>query len=102
MDGNALKLLEAWYARQCNGEWEHTYGVLVETLDNPGWRVRVDLAETSLDGASFEAFKRETSEQDWIHVRIEDGAFVGYGGSRNLIDIVSIFTDWMHSVERSS
>jgi hypothetical protein len=29
-------LLEAWYASRCDGEWEHGYGISIETLDNPG------------------------------------------------------------------
>jgi hypothetical protein len=32
--------LEQWYFRQCNGDWEHTHGIIIETLDNPGWAVQ--------------------------------------------------------------
>jgi hypothetical protein len=32
-----LTWLQAWYAEQCDGDWEHQFGVSVETLDNPGW-----------------------------------------------------------------
>ena len=48
----SVSSLEEWYARQCNGDWEHHYGVRVETIDNPGWRVRIDLAETRKDGCA--------------------------------------------------
>jgi len=29
--------LETWFASMCNGDWEHTYGITLETVDNPGW-----------------------------------------------------------------
>jgi hypothetical protein len=33
--GYVLERLERWYAAQCNGDWKHTYGITLETLDNP-------------------------------------------------------------------
>ena len=33
--------LEDWYADLCNGDWEHTGGIKIETLDNPGWCITV-------------------------------------------------------------
>lgn len=38
--------IQSWFAERCNGEWEHEFGITIETLDNPGWRVRIDLAGT--------------------------------------------------------
>jgi Immunity protein 53 len=38
------ELLEKWYRARCNGDWEHQWGVEIGTLDNPGWRVHIDLA----------------------------------------------------------
>jgi hypothetical protein len=35
-----LNELQVWYGAQCNGSWEHTYGIKIETLDNPGWMQR--------------------------------------------------------------
>ncbi|WP_203237204.1 Imm53 family immunity protein [Streptomyces gilvosporeus] len=34
-----LSSLTAWYTSQCDGGWEHEYGIRIETLDNPGWSV---------------------------------------------------------------
>lgn len=31
--------LSNWHKLNCNGDWEHTYGIKIETLDNPGWLV---------------------------------------------------------------
>jgi hypothetical protein len=41
-----LGRLQEWYRSRCDGDWEHSYGVKVETLDNPGWLVTVDLEDT--------------------------------------------------------
>lgn len=46
---DALYLLQRWYLGQCNDEWEHSFGVAIETLDNPGWSLRIELEETSLE-----------------------------------------------------
>ena len=42
-----------WYGAQCDGAWEHQQGVKIETLDNPGWLLKVSLAGTSLEGRPF-------------------------------------------------
>jgi len=33
---NLLQFLQEWYLEQCNGDWEHEFGIKIETLDNPG------------------------------------------------------------------
>jgi hypothetical protein len=43
---NELQRLQQWYRAQCNGDWEHSYGVMVDTLDNPGWRTGRELSRT--------------------------------------------------------
>lgn len=100
MGATAISRLEAWYAAECNGEWEHTYGIAIETLDNPGWRLRVDLTETPLHDEAFTAVARERSERDWMHCRVKDGVFEGYGGAGNLEEIITTFLDWAEARPR--
>ncbi len=50
-----LQELEQWYLRQCDGEWEHSFGMRIETIDNPGWVIEVDLAGTRLAAAQLGA-----------------------------------------------
>lgn len=94
MGKSAIGRLEAWYAAECNGEWEHTYGIVIETLDNPGWRLRVDLTETTLQDKGFTAVARERSPEDWIDCRVKNSAFEGAGGVSNLEEIIAIFLAW--------
>jgi len=41
-----IEWLQKWYADHCDGDWEHEYGIVIETLDNPGWSIVIDLKNT--------------------------------------------------------
>lgn len=76
---NTLHRLQRWYAAQCNGEWEHRFGVQIQSLDNPGWLVKVDLVGTSMAERSFATLSDGLGPNDhpvgpqWFHCRIRDG-----------------------------
>jgi hypothetical protein len=91
-----LDRLQTWYQAQCDGEWEHDYGVKIETLDNPGWALKVNISGTSLSGRIFSSVERgiDPDESDWIHCKTDAGFFLGYGGSQNLGELIRIFLDW--------
>src|ERR1700722_12742042 len=46
--------LQRWYKIHCNGDWEHSYGIQIDTLDNPGWTITIDLQDTDLHIKNFE------------------------------------------------
>ncbi|MDQ4120753.1 MAG: immunity 53 family protein [Acidobacteriota bacterium] len=94
---SVLDEIQKWYASNCNGDWEHGYGVEIETLDNPGWFVKIDLEETNLHGKSFEKFEKELSDEIWIHCRVEDNKFLGFGDEYKLEEILKVFLDWAKS-----
>ena len=54
MDDTPLRGHQLCYLSRCDGDWEHSFGVVVETLDNPGWRLLVDLEGTGLEAKPFE------------------------------------------------
>lgn len=93
---NELQRLQRWYRTQCNEDWEHSYGVKIDTLDNPGWTVAIDLAETVLLGKHFEPLTRGHSEDDpdWIFCSVVDNRFVGHGGAGNLSELLGVFLEW--------
>ena len=86
-----IEWLEKWYQSQCDGAWEHEFCIRGGTLDNPGWWLEVDLQHTGHDGLSVPRKLVERSEHDWIDFKIEEGRFYGYGGPRNLGDIIEVF-----------
>jgi hypothetical protein len=89
-----LEFLEGWYRAQCNGYWEHANGITIETLDNPGWMVTIDLAETALENHPMQSLRQERSEKDWIVCTVEGNKFRGQGDSNKLSDILEVFKKW--------
>lgn len=75
--------LNAWYRSQCNDEWEHQHGVRLETLDNPGWLLIVDLIHTDLQGRPMDEIVEgctssgEPVSPRWIHFTVKDNQFRG-------------------------
>jgi hypothetical protein len=90
--------LQKWYENQCDGDWEHQYGIEIGTLDNPGWSVSIDLTDTDLEEKEFQKISNVEPERDWILCRIEEGKFRGDGGPQMLEEIIKVFLDWMKAV----
>lgn len=94
-DLEILKRLQDWYSSVYNGDWEHTYGIFISNVDNPGWSVKVELQDTYLCDCIFGDIKiQRDEEQDWIICKKESGNFQGYCGPRNLTELLVIFLDW--------
>ncbi|SET06073.1 Immunity protein 53 [Myxococcus fulvus] len=94
---DVLAELQAWMASHCDGEWEHQYGVTIDTLDNPGWSVKIDLKDTKLLGVAFEEKTVDRSEKDWLACRVREATFEGYGGVFNLREILEVFLGWANA-----
>lgn len=86
-----IRWLQNWYERNCNGEWEHFYGVEIGTRDDPGWYVRIDLKETPYGSLTMAELHRDAADDDWLQCRIEDGVFKGAGDSQKLEEILTFF-----------
>jgi len=95
---NSLERLEKWYSSQCNGDWEHQYGVNIGTLDNPGWRVTIDLTGTKAENEILDRRKLERSENDWLQYWIESRKFNAACGPKNLSEIINIFCEWFEKL----
>lgn len=92
-----LLKLQDWYFSQCNGDWEHEYGISIKNLDNPGWFVKIDLEETYLEDRVFNNVLQERSKNDWIQCEIKENKFEGMGGPFNLKEILQTFLNWAQS-----
>jgi hypothetical protein len=93
-EAQMLERLMLWYQDQCDGEWEHQYGITIESLDNPGWQVKIDTVGTGalLADRAKQAVDYE-SERDWMIFWVEGGAFRAAGGPQRLDDILKRFLD---------
>jgi Immunity protein 53 len=100
---NALAQLQEWYVAQCNGDWEHTYGVSIGTLDNPGWTLEVELTGTALEAQRFDPVAHGVvadtldDEQDWLSCEVKGAKFIAAGGPRKLDDMILVFLHWARS-----
>lgn len=92
---NLLKWLEKWYESNCDGDWEHAFGVKIETLDNPGWHLQLDVAETMYEDVIFNDVIVERADSDWVHCRKKEGCIECAGGPGNLGEILEIIKAWM-------
>jgi hypothetical protein len=90
---DVLRLLQDWYRCECNGDWEHQYGVVVQTVDNPGWSVTIDLAETAWADVVVARTPHEFDETDpnWFQYEIKEGKFRGGCGPSRLPELLSKF-----------
>ena len=95
MTMDSISRLQQWYRSQCDGNWEHQYGVKIDTMDNPGWAVEVDIVGTNLEGRLFEEVNIERSESDWLRCRVRDGKYKGFGGPLNLQEVIDVFLSWI-------
>lgn len=80
-----------WYSSQCNGDWEHSYGLKLDTLDNPGWLLTIDLAETKFEYLKIVKSIIAISDDEWIHFEITDNQFVGACSTLQLNNLIGKF-----------
>ncbi|WP_393058438.1 Imm53 family immunity protein [Streptomyces sp. LN549] len=99
-DLNLLARLEDWYASHCNGEWEHSSGIKIETIDNPGWLVSFDLSGTTAEGCVLDRVVVETSQDCWLHYWSDGSVLHAASGPRFLQEALRVLIDQLASWER--
>lgn len=87
-------MLELWYLKECNDDWEHNYGIKIFTIPNSGWAVDISLHETYLENENFPLIETKRNNHDWVDCRVEDNFFKGRGGPENLEEILLVFKQW--------
>ncbi|MFH8615786.1 immunity 53 family protein [Streptomyces sp. NPDC017979] len=91
---HVLEWLQSWYASQCDGDWEHEWGVRIETLDNPGWIVKINLEETELADRKHPRQRVTRDEHDWVTAWTSEQTFHVVCGPGNLTEALSLFRAW--------
>lgn len=103
-----LEWLMNWYVRECNNDWEHSYGVKIETLDNPGWTIEIDLRETLLEGRSFASTHGEIAGDldewrnlgSWWTAEADAACFRAACGPTDLSAVIGVFRQWAEAEAR--
>jgi hypothetical protein len=89
---NKIEQLQNWYIIHCNGDWEHDFGIKLDTLDNPGWSLMINLSITPLEGTKFQ-FTEEKSDHDWYEIWTNGELFKAQGDFTKLEFLISYFLD---------
>ena len=72
-------------------------GVKIDTLDNPGWQVQIDLNETRKQDSLLALVKLDRTGTNWIYYWIEKKRFEIVCGPLNLSEALGIFVSWFNS-----
>lgn len=91
-----IKEVQNWYKSQCDGEWEHEFGIKIYTLDNPGWCVEIDLRHTKFNYINKKWKLTENKKNDWYGVKIENGVYEASGDADKLEFILSEFIKFVN------
>ena len=99
MESPALDSLRAWYAAQCDGEWETRYGVMLSTTETSGWELRIDLVGTQLEGRELGRIRAVHTPGDWFEAWCDGYTFRAAGGADSLEQLLEAFFDFSQLVE---
>jgi hypothetical protein len=95
MAEDTLNWLIDWYAHHCDGEWEHSHGVRIGTLDNPGWSLKIDLTATELETVPFVEVRHNYDDDiSWWTCFLRDKTFHAACGARDLTSVLGVFRAW--------
>ena len=92
--GDGLGALQAWFATHCDGNWEQEYGVTIETVEEPGWELRVDVVGTSLEAVVLPRESVGRSDDDWCEAWCDGYTFHAVGGLHNLDVLLGSFVSF--------
>ena len=101
-----LDRLQTWYLANCDGEWEHKHGIRIETLDNPGWLVKIELAHTALIRRPFAEIAEGIGaaghpvQSHWLHCSVRDGVWEGAADGNQLNRLLALFLEWAEELAR--
>lgn len=70
-------MFQKWYSDQCDGVWEKSHGIKIDTIDNPGWSVIIDLIDTKLNNENFNEVRIDIDASNWILCWVKENKFQG-------------------------
>ena len=91
-DMNNLEWLQWYYFDLCNGDWEHTYGIRIEAVEE-GWTLNIDITDTIFQDFEYNGIKKEN-----YHCWVENRVFKGRGSKNTLDLMIGEFRQWMQQI----
>ncbi len=71
--------LQKWFLNQCDQDWEHMFGIHIETLEkinDIGWHVNISLNETIYENVPFIGINEFKGKNDWYKYEIIENEFI--------------------------
>ncbi len=91
--------LTEWFAWQCDGDWEHSYGVSIRNNDGQSWSFKIRFGDTELENQPFKTVDIRRSEKDWISCLMTYRDIIeGSSGLLNLPEMLKIFCNWAEPI----
>ncbi len=88
-----LLWLQDWYTKHCNGDREHSFGICIETIDNPGWHLEIELTDTKIEDLLIPFQLVEVSKTDWYTIEIKEQKYIANGDTRKLDFLIGMFKE---------
>jgi len=92
-----IRWLEEWNIGYSSKNGSNNERIIISTLANPGWSLKINLKGTPMEGVALNLQSRERTENDWIFFRVTEGFFLADGGPGNLNEILSNFRSWIET-----
>jgi len=93
-DNQELVWLQQWLSQTP----EINDRIYINTLDNPGWEIFINLKNSSLLEKIFNEIEIERTDDDWIHSRIRNSKLQMFGGPLNLKEMIRNFREWVSEI----
>jgi Immunity protein 53 len=77
----------------CDGDYEHTFGPSISTLDNPGWEVKLELERSEIEGIAAGRRHIQRSQSDWVDAQWGPKLLRVYCGLHNLHEALVALRD---------
>lgn len=72
-----LEWIGNWYKAHCDGVWEDDHGIDIQTMNNPGWQVRIELHGTPFVNLEVDWTSEQIDDENWWGYKIEYAVFDG-------------------------
>ena len=102
MNEDSFSKLLKWYHNHCDGDWEHGKGIHIDSIDNPGWSITINVEDTELENQKFQEVEIERSDNDWLFCFIRNNKFEGRCGPLNLPEVLRFFHTWAESSQKKT
>ncbi|WP_449386945.1 Imm53 family immunity protein [Chryseobacterium lineare] len=85
--------LQKWFKEQTDGNWEHEVIIKIESIDNPGWSIEIDLMKSDIIPIEWRLF--EISDDNWLGYKFEDNIFYIAGDASKLDLSIRVFQEFI-------